>query len=315
MKDSVPQKYKRYGLRIVDKAKSISLPGFDGLPVYNVALFFWRSIYDGSITTRASAIAFSFFLALFPAIIFIFTLIPYIRIENFQLELFRLIENVMPADAFGTIQQTVDDIINRRDGGWLSIGFFMALIFSTNGIASLMSAFDATIHNFSRRNWINQRLISIVLLAILVVLVGVGVSLIVGGQWVLDYLVDHHLLRSNLTYYLIWIGKWIVTIAIFFFSISFVYYYAPAKRTQWRFISAGGTLAAVLCLMTSLGFSFYINNFGQYNKLYGSIGTILVVLLWLYFNAIALLIGFELNVSINQASQLPRSKQTDHLHV
>ncbi|MCL3779774.1 YihY/virulence factor BrkB family protein [Prolixibacteraceae bacterium JC049] len=315
MEKYIPQKVKRFGLKLVAKAKLISLPGLDSMPIYNVALFFWKSIYDGAITTRASAIAFSFFLALFPAIIFIFTLIPYIPITNFQTELFLLIQNVLPEGAFNTIQLTVEDIINRRNGGWLSVGFFMALIFSTNGIASLMSAFDASVHDFERRNWLNQRMISIVLLAILVVLVGLGVSLIVGGQWVLDYLVSHEILQSNLTYYLIWMGKWLVTVGIFFFSISFVYYYAPAKRTRWRFISAGGTLAAVLCLITSLGFSFYINNFGQYNKLYGSIGTILVVLLWLYFNAIALLIGFELNASINQARQLPRTKGIGHLHV
>lgn len=306
---------KKKGVSLINRAKSVTLPGFDDVPLYDVAIFFWKAIYDGAITTRASAIAFSFFLALFPAIIFLFTLIPYIPVENFQIELFELIKNVMPTDAFSTFQETVNDIINRKRGDLLSLGFFMALIFSTNGIASLISAFDATIHDYQRRNWLNQRFISLVLLAIQVVLVTTGVTLITSGQWVLNYLVEHHILQMNLTYYLIWTGKWLVTVAIFFFSISFIYYYAPGKRSRWRFISAGSSLASVLCLITSLGFSFYINNFGQYNKLYGSIGTILVVLLWLYFNAIALLIGFELNASINQAQQQPKEENKVKMHV
>ncbi len=292
------------GKEVVSRAKKISLPGFDGVPLYDVAIFFWRAIVDGSITTRASAIAFNFFLALFPTIIFLFTLIPYIPIENFQRELFLLLENVLPQNAFSIIENTIDDIINRPRGGLLSFGFFMALVFSTNGIASLMSAFDATVQSFERRSWVGQRVVSIVLLFILSILVTICIALITTGQWALNYLVEHELLRVNFVYYLILIGKWLVTIGLFFFTISLFYYFAPAKKTRWRFFSAGSTLATVLCILTSIGVSFYINNFGQYNKLYGSIGTILVVLIWLYFNAIILLVGFELNASINQAHKL-----------
>jgi len=105
----------------------------------------------------------------------------------------------------------------------------------------------------------------------------------------------------DITYYLITFGKWVVIIALFFFTISFLYYYAPAKKSDWKFISAGSTLATILALLTSLGFSYFVNNFGQYNKLYGSIGTLMVILLWLYFNSFALILGFELNASINNA--------------
>jgi membrane protein len=114
-------------------------------------------------------------------------------------------------------------------------------------------------------------------------------------------MVEFEILQMNITYYLISSAKWVVIIALFFFSISFLYYFAPAKKTDWKFISAGSTLATTLALLTSLGFSYFVNNFGQYNKLYGSIGTIMVILLWIYFNSFALILGFELNASINNA--------------
>ncbi|TKG94697.1 YihY/virulence factor BrkB family protein [Puteibacter caeruleilacunae] len=301
MKKIITEKLRRKGLRLAIRARKISLPGFDGVPVYDVALFFWKSIVDGAITTRASAIAFSFFLALFPAIIFALTLIPHIPIDNFQEELLGLLHNMMPTSAFDIIKGTVDDIFAKPRVELLSLGFFMALIFSTNGIASLMSAFDATVHSFHSRNWLAQRGVSLVLVLILSVLVTVSISLMTIGEWVLNYLVEKELLEINITYYLLLISKWLIILAMIFFGISFLYYFAPAKKSKWRFISAGSSLASILTIITSIGFSLYINNFGQYNKLYGSIGAILVVLVWLYFNAIILLIGFELNASIQQA--------------
>ena len=266
---------------------------------------------DGALTTRASAIAFIFFLALFPAILFLFTLIPYIPIPDFQDELFYLIKSVVPESVFGAVEDTVEDIITRPRGGLLSLGFFMALIFSTNGIASMMSAFDATIHSIYRRNWISQRLTSIVLLFILSVLLTLAISLVTGGQALLDYIANHFVLLNRFTYYFFSIGKWVVILALFFFAYSFLYYMAPARKTKWRFISAGGTLATLLSIVLLFGFTFYINNFSTYNKLYGSIGTLLVVLLLIYLLSLILLIGFELNASIYQASQ--ESEQNESL--
>lgn len=296
-------KINRYLQKLLLRAREVSLPGFDGMAIYDVGLFFWKSIIEGSITTRASAIAFSFFLALFPAIIFIFTLIPYIPITNFQEELFLLLQEFLPPHAFSTVEGTIQDILTHQRGNLLSLGFFMALIFSTNGLASMMSAFDASLHTFKRRSWIGQRVIAILLLFILSILLTVTIALITGGQFAINYLVEYGLLKDNFTYYLLTVGKWIVSVSLFFFAFSFLYYFAPAKKTRWRFISAGGTLATILSIITMIGFSYYITNFGQYNKLYGSIGTLLVVLLLFYLMSLILLIGFELNASINEAHQ------------
>ncbi len=294
-------KYKKIGEQLVEKARQVSLPFFEGVPVYDVAVFFWHSIVNGAITTRASAIAFSFFIALFPAVLFLFTLIPYIPIENFQNELFQLIHELLPESTFATVEDTLTDIILRPRGGLLSLGFIMALIFSTNGLASMMSAFDATIHSINRRTWVSQRLAAIVLLMILSVLLLIAVSLIIGGQIVINYLQTNEILQDKFTIFLITFGKWIVIISLIFFANSFLYYMAPAKKTEWRFFSAGSALATALTVLAFSGFSFYINNFSQYNKLYGSIGTLLIILFLMYLLSLILLIGFELNASIYQA--------------
>ena len=295
------KRIKKLGEAIVERAEKVSLPFFDGVPLYNVALFFWRSIVDGSITTRASAIAFSFFIAFFPGIIFVFTLIPYIPIDNFQSELLLLIEQVVPTGTYEAIEGTVTDIITQPRGGLLSIGFFLALIFATNGLASMMSAFDATIHSIYRRTWLSQRLAATVLLFILLVLLTIAIALLTGGQNFIEYLDNQDILQDRITVILFTIGKWIITISLFFIAYSFLYYMAPAKKTKWRFISAGGTLATILSLITLVGFTYYINNFSQYNKLYGSIGTLLIILLLMYVMSLILLVGFELNASIYQA--------------
>ncbi|NQU87404.1 MAG: YihY/virulence factor BrkB family protein [Mariniphaga sp.] len=292
------RRLKRIGLRIVIRAKRITLPFFDGVPLYDVSLFFWKSITKGAITTRASGIAFSFFLALFPTIIFVFTLIPYMPIPNFQDDLYLIIKDIVPDSVYFWIKDTIDGILNERRGDLLSLGFFMALLFSTNGFTAMMVAFDSTVHNYKKHSWLGQRLVSILLLLILSILLTLTIAMLAGGQWLIKDVLD---LQNQFTFYLLTVGRWIIIIALFFFAYSFLYYMAPAKKTQWRFISAGGSLATVLSIVTFVGFGYYINNFSQYNKLYGSIGTLLIVMLLIYFLSLILLIGFELNASIKQA--------------
>ena len=288
------KRIKLWSNKLIKFAKKVSLPFFDGVPLYDVSLFFWRSITDGALTTRASAIAFNFFLALFPAVIFLFTLIPLIKIPNFQTELFIVLKDIIPDSLFSTIEETIFSIINEIEGGWLSVGFFMALIFSTNGIASMMSAFDATVHDLKAYNWLTQRLIAVVLLLILSVLLAAAISLLIGGQWLLVYLKDDMgWLNGDFEFNLLSAGKWIVILALFFFAYSFLYYMAPAKKTKWRFISAGGTLATALTILAMRGFTYYIDNFNQYNVLYGSIGTLLAVLLLIVYNVVYPSTGFR----------------------
>lgn len=298
--------------KIIIKIKSITLPGFDGMPLFDVGSFFISGLMKGSLTTRASSIAFNFFLAVFPAIIFFFTLIPYIPIHNFQGELMSLLKDVLPQNAFSAVSGTLEDIVMKKHHGLLSIGFIAALYFSTNGINAMIGAFNATYLSFETRKWWNQRLISLFLVLILFLLLTLAISLIVFNHFIFDYLVSEGILKTSITYYTILIGRWVVIIGLIFFAVSFLYYFAPAKKTKWRFISAGSTLSTLLIIATSLAFSYYVNHFGQYNKLYGSIGTLIVIMLWLYFNGLALLIGFELNTSINNA-HLKKSQKLEIL--
>ncbi len=282
-------------------AKCVSIIGFNGVPVYYVISFFLKGIIQGSITTRASAVAFSFFVAIFPTIIFVFTLIPFIPIENFQTELLGLIKGIIPSNAFSMMEETLIDVVTRKSGGLLSFGFVAALFFSHNGISSLIDAFNATYHTIETRSFFNQHLVALLLTIVLPLLFVVAVALIFFGQMGLNYLVTKGWLQMNFTYYLIVYSKWLVTIALIFFSISLLYFMAPAKRTKFRFISLGSIMATLLIMVTSLGFSYFVNNFGQYNTLYGSIGSLLALMAWMYFNAIGFIVGFELNASISSA--------------
>ena len=304
MNHSKRKKYKFFNKKIHYyslKAKEISFPGFNKVPIYYVIKFFFSGIKNGYLATRASAIAFNFALAIFPTLLFLFTLIPFIPVRNLQTEILQLIHEFLPQNAYHYLESTLVSTLTVKKGGILSFGALASLFFSTNAIHALIQAFNNTYHSIDTRNWTAIRMVSTFLVFISFILITISVTLIIFGQAVLSKLVELNLIEMNITYYLITFGKWVVIIALFFFTISFLYYFAPAKKSEWKFISAGSTLATILALLTSLGFSYFVNNFGQYNKLYGSIGTLMVILLWLYFNSFALILGFELNASINNA--------------
>jgi membrane protein len=283
------------------KIKKLVLPGFEGIPITQVIVFVIKGFRKGVLVTRASSIAFNLLIALLPASIFLFTLIPFIPIPNFQEELIRLFENILPANAFDFLETTIIDVVTHRSGALLLFMFIATIVFSTNGIHAVIHAFVVSAHSFKTRSWVNQRKISVILLLIVIFMISTAGFLVIFGKMLVNRLVVLHVIKRNLVIYILIFLKWILIILLLFLAISFLYYLAPAKRTYFRFFSPGSTLATLLFILTSLGFSAYVNNFGQYNKLYGSIGTLMVILLWLYLNSIAILIGFELNVSIKAA--------------
>jgi len=287
--------------KLIQFSKDNTLWGLRGMSIYNVLEFFLHSIIKGAIAVRASAVAFNFFLGIFPAIIFFFTLIPYIPIDNFQVELLKLIKDITPSFAYETIETTITDIATNKRGSLLSFGFLSALYFSTKGINSLILAFNATSLTLDTRRWLNQQLISIFLTLSMVILVSLAVFLITITDPVLDFLVTKKLLVVDLVYYIVILAKWLVVFILFLVSVSTLYYYAPASKENWKFISVGSILSTILGIIISLGFAYFVNNFGQYNKLYGSIGTLIVILMWMYLNSFVIILGFELNVSIKNA--------------
>lgn len=288
-------------LLLTEWSKRISFPGFDRLPLYYVVSYFLRTMQKESITIRASSLAFNYLMAIFPAIIVLFTLIPYIPIENFQDEIFKLLQEVLPHNAFEATKSTIEDILKQQSGGLLSFGFVLSLYYSTNGIIAMMTAFNNTYSSTETRSEWQKRWIALGLVLILSTQVFAAVSLIIFSGTAITMLVEYGWLQGSLTIILIQIGVWLIILLLLFFAYSFLYYYGPSKRMKYRFISAGSTLATLLTIISSMGFALFVNNFGQYNKLYGSIGTLIVVMLWLYIISLVLLVGFELNASISRS--------------
>jgi len=287
--------------KVILWSKQIVLPGFDGIPLYDVMVFFFNSLWNGQLSARASAISYNFFVALFPTVIFFFTIIPFIPVENFQEMLLGVIEEFVPQQAYGAVKTTLIDIVTRPRGGLLSLGFVLALYFSTNGIASLAEGFNSSVHISETRSWVKQRLVCLLLVFILSLMLILSLALISIGNFTFGFLSRQGILSDQFTFYFLQVVRWIILIALVFFGNSSLYYFAPARSNRYRFFSAGSSLATFLILAITMGFNYYINNFSSYNALYGSIGTLLVILLWIFFISIILLIGFELNASIGSA--------------
>lgn len=284
----------------IEWTKVLILPIFSPLPFYTVASFFFEEIQKDSLVNKASSLAYNFMMALFPSIIFLFTLIPYIPINNFQNQLMSIIALLLPENAYRAFEDTLEDIIKNQNGKLLSLGFILALIFATNGIHTLMQAFNKSSLIIETRSWLKQRIVALNLTLLTAFSIIIGVSVMVIGEFLITAFRHELNLKDNKFWiYLIMISRWIIIIMVYFFTTSILYRYGPANSKKWRLFSAGSWLATILAVLSTIGFSYYINNFGAYNKLYGSIGTLLVIMIWLYINSLILLIGFELNASLD----------------
>ena len=282
-------------------SKKIILPGFDGLPLFNVFGFFIKGMQQGYIANRASAISFSFFLAVFPFLMFLFSIIPFIPIANFQLTLLNLIEDFMPDIVWASVKETITDIITRPRSGVLILNFLLALYFSTKGMKSLIEAFNNTYHDIESRTTVKQYIVAFFLVLIISFLLIISIGLMTFGFKLLKLALPDIIVNAHFFIFLLQVLRWLIILALLFLAISFMYYLAPSRKDRFRFISAGSTLSTLLIVLTTQGFNFYVDNFSRYNALYGSIGTLLVIMLWIYSNALVLLIGFELNASIRVA--------------
>lgn len=292
-------------MKIKNLLNRIIIPGFRGQSLFQVSMFFYKGLLEGAISTRASSLAFNFFLALFPSIIVIFTLIPFVPIDGFQEQLFLSISDILPSHTFEATKSILDDIINHQNGSLLSLTFILTFYFATNGVNTMITCFNATYHLKDKRTWLQLKILSINLTLILSLLFIITIALQIFSLEFLNNLVRENYLEQYAANLIIY-AKWLIFVMVLFISISILYYYGPADKRDWKFLSAGSIIATILNVITSLGFSYYIDNFSQYNELYGSIGTLIVILLWMYFNSIILLLGFELNASIMSA----KDKQT-----
>jgi membrane protein len=280
------------------RLKKVSFPGFERVPAYDVFWFFVNGIKKGAINLRATSIAFNFLLALGPALVFFLTLLPYLPIHNFQEDLKTVLYQIIPSNSFFTLEPFLNDIFTRR-GGLTILGFLTSLFFAQKGVNGIIEAFNATSHTIDSRTWYRQRLISIGLVFIFYALVIIVSFLFLLSRDLITSLAAAG--KIDAKPFLLISGKWFILITITFLFISFLYYMAPSRRTEWQFVSAGSTLATILTIIASLGFTYFMDNIAQLSKFFGSIGALVALMLWMNFNALSLLIGFELNASINNA--------------
>ena len=283
---------------LIECTKYIAFPGFKPISLYTVAVFFFTELNRGTVTNKASSLAYVFMLALFPATIFLFTLIPYIPIHDFQDNLLKLMGQIMPRDAYNAFHDTIIEIVKKKSGGLFSFGFLTTFFFATNGVDRLMQAFNKSSLIEETRGYFHRRWVALVLTVVISISLLVAVAIMIAGHNILAFMQSHIAKNAHGWIIVIALLRWIIVIVIFFVTVSLLYRYGPAHKQRWNFLSPGSILATALAILTSLGFTFYINNFSSYNKLYGSIGTLIVVMIWLYLNSLIILIGFELNASI-----------------
>lgn len=289
--------YNSWNTRINAFLHRIRIPGTPGMTLYHFASCF-KPVLTGNFNTRAASISFKLFLAIFPAIIFLFTIIPYIPVADFQSTLMLVFQEIMPDNVFPIVEKTISDIINIKHSGLLSLGFILTLYFSSNGFISLISAFNQSININETRTWYQQRLVSLLLMVITTLILILAVTLMAVGRETLEWMMAKGIMPIKNIYSLLLIGRWFLLATVIYLTLSIVYYVAPAKRAGFRFFAIGSAVATALTILLAWGFGTFISHFSSYNALYGSVGTILILMLYIYYNASIMLIGFELNASI-----------------
>ena len=284
---------------ILDWSKTHSLPGFSKVPIYNVIAFTFNEIQNDNIATRANSIAFSFFLSLFPIIIFLITLLPYFPLDyDWLASITEYIDRFLPAEGASFINETISDLLSIPRQGLLSVGFILALYFASNGITTMMYGFSKSYHtSFKDRGYFKIKFISIVLTFVLFFSFLISIAFVILGEQTLHQLFDN-VWEGQVSKFLIRALNYTTAFILIYSSISLLYKYGIALKKRVSFFSPGAMLATVLSLLSSYFFSFFVNNYGTYNQVYGAIGAMIIVLIWLQINCTVLLIGFELNAAI-----------------
>ncbi len=288
-------------------SKTHSFPGFFRVPIYDVIIFVINELKRYDLITRANSIAYSFFLSVFPSLIALFTAIPLIKtilqslipdMESFDLVLETEIKRIMPGIAGDRLFDFVEDITSQPRFALLSIGFLAAIFFASNGMLALMRGFEKSyVETFKKRKGWKKRVIAILLIISVGGMLVSSIILILLGRFIIEMLQDFSRL-DQFTAFLLNSLRWLAIILMFYTCISLIYRYGASTRRRFRMFTPGAGLATLLCILTSVVFSFYVNNWNTYNQLYGSIGTIIVLMIWIQLNSLFILIGFELNASI-----------------
>lgn len=279
------------------KTNKVILPGLEGLSLWDLWVIYTGGIIKGTFSTRASSIAFSFFMAIFPFLLFVLNLIPYITfIDDFQLEFLIFIDGLLPpetGDFFGNI---FEDIAKNPRGGLLSVSFVLSVFLMTNGVNAIFTGFEFSYHTQANRSIIRQYVVAIGVSLILALLLLISVIVAVYLTYAIDDLTDLGLINSE--GFGASLINFIAFIILIYTAVAILYYFGTREARQARFFSVGALFTTILIMLTTYLFSLYITNFSRYNELYGSIGALLILMFYIWLNSNILLLGFELNASL-----------------
>ncbi|WP_313114652.1 YihY/virulence factor BrkB family protein [Aequorivita sediminis] len=286
---------------LVNVTKRIKLPGLGQFSLYHLLEIYVNGILKGSFSPRASSIAYSFFLALFPFLLLLLNLIPYIRIDGFQTRFLIFIEALLPPQTTQFFYPIIADIAVNPRSGLLSFVFILSLFLSANGVNAIFSAFEYSFHVSINRNFFRQYLVALSVAIFLALLLLTSVGVILYGEFIIRDFQSRAYIDNDL----FWIQffQFLVFLIMIYVVIATLYYFGTKEGKSSSFFSIGAVVTTVLFLLTTYFFGIYINNFSNYNELYGSIGALLILMLYIWINANLLLLGFELNVSIKRLKE------------
>lgn len=288
-----------------------SLPGSRGVPLYDVLRFFLRSIFNGDLNQRAKGLAYSFMTAVPPLLIFFFTLVAYFPVDGIQDELLGELSNIVPAKVMGPLSNTVNDVMGHRHSTLLSIGFVSSILLAANGLMGVISSLNFANRSVEKRPYVQRYLLSIMLVFVIYVLVVLTIALLMGHKLLLQLIYAQGWLTYTSTNTVLFnVGRWLLIVFAILTVVSLIYYWAPVKKQRVGFFSVGSVLATGMFLVLSWGLGLYLNNFSRYNLLYGSIGTLLMVMFWIYFNCIVMLVGYELNISVYNGTIIKKNRDS-----
>lgn len=284
---------------VIDRMKAAKLPGFRGKPLYDVLVYFIQGFSKGYLTDRAAAVAFNVFLAIFPAVMVLFTIIPYLPLDGVQTTIVDLINQVVPENIAGRVVGTIDEIMSHQHNTLMSIGIFMAFYFSSGAIRAFFRGFDMGVNHIGKMSFVRMYAGGLLTTLILGSLLITSIALIIIGTDYLPLLFNKIHFYNQFIISLIDIGRWLLTVFALLVGIAVLYYFGnPDKDRKFRLFTPGTIMFTLLFVLGTIGFNYYIINFSNYNALYGSIGGLIIFMMWMYVNCIIVLIGYELDASI-----------------
>jgi membrane protein len=294
--------------KLTDRMELITISK-DRVSLRKVAYIFLVQMQKDHIQEKAAAMAFNFILAIFPLVIFLFTLIPYIPIPDLNENIMAFLQEMMPHSIYASVEGTIQEIVSIQKGGLLSFGFILAMYAATNGVVSMIDAFNKCYKTAENRGFFSRFFVAFTLVLIIIFTILISITIGLFFSFYLKHLDQILPVNDRLIYYLIAAFKYATLFFIFWIIISLIYYIAPNVVKRWRFLSIGSFIASVLGVLFTFAFSLYIENFNSYNKIYGSIGTLIGLLIWLFVISFVLLVGFEINASIDQVSKAKKNKE------